>query len=69
VGIPESEVPYIFETFRQVDSVTTRQQGGFGLGLSIVRQLVELMGGEIQVKSQDGTGSVFTATLPLETGW
>ncbi|MEW6403819.1 MAG: ATP-binding protein [Chloroflexota bacterium] len=69
VGIPESEIEHIFETFRQVDNVTTRRQGGFGLGLSIVKQLVELMGGEVHVKSEEGRGSVFTATLPLETGW
>jgi signal transduction histidine kinase len=67
VGIPESEIPHIFETFRQVDNVTTRQQGGFGLGLSIVKQLVELMGGEIAVRSEEGNGSVFTVTLPLGT--
>lgn len=66
VGIPQSEIPYIFDTFRQVDNVTTRKQGGFGLGLSIVKQLVELMGGNIHVSSEEGIGSVFTATLPLE---
>jgi PAS domain S-box-containing protein len=66
-GIPEHEIPHIFETFRQVDSVTTRQHGGFGLGLSIVKQLVELMGGEINVSSKDMHGSTFTVILPLET--
>jgi two-component system, OmpR family, sensor histidine kinase ArlS len=39
-GIPESELPYIFDTFRQVEGTATRVQGGFGLGLSIVKQLV-----------------------------
>ena len=64
-GIPESELPYIFETFRQVEGTTTRVHGGFGLGLSIVKQLVHLMNGDISVKSQMNTGSLFTITLPL----
>lgn len=66
IGIPENEIPHIFETFRQVDGTSTRQHGGFGLGLSIVKQLVELMGGEIKVKSTVGSGSTFTIILPLE---
>jgi two-component system phosphate regulon sensor histidine kinase PhoR len=66
LGIPEEEIPYIFETFRQVDGVTTRQQGGFGLGLSIVKQLVELMNGTVEVASQKGHGSTFSVTLPIE---
>jgi PAS domain S-box-containing protein len=66
-GIPVHEIPHIFETFRQVDNVTTRQHSGFGLGLSIVKQLVELMGGRIEVKSEDQQGSAFTVILPLET--
>lgn len=64
-GIPEAEFPYIFETFRQVEQDTTRSRGGFGLGLSIVKQLVHLMNGEIGVTSRPGEGSVFTVTLPL----
>jgi PAS domain S-box-containing protein len=66
-GIPEHEIPHIFETFRQLDNVTTRQHGGFGLGLSIVKQLVELMSGEIKVSSKNMSGSTFTVILPLET--
>ncbi len=66
-GIPESELPYIFDTFRQVDGAATRVQGGFGLGLSIVKQLVTLMNGEIKVKSKVDRGSTFTITLPLVT--
>ena len=66
MGIPENEIPYIFETFRQLDGTTTRQHGGFGLGLSIVKQLVELMSGRIKVKSEPGNGSTFTVILPLE---
>jgi signal transduction histidine kinase len=64
-GIPESELPYIFDTFRQVDGAATRVHGGFGLGLSIVRQLVHLMNGDIKVKSKVDKGSAFTVTLPL----
>ena len=67
VGIPEEEIPHIFETFRQVDSTPSRQYGGIGLGLAIVKQLVELMQGEITVKSQQGQGSSFTIILPLNT--
>jgi signal transduction histidine kinase len=64
-GIPEKEIPHIFETFRQIESTTTRRFGGFGLGLTIVKQLVELMDGEIIVKSELDKGSTFTVTLPL----
>lgn len=65
IGIPENELPTIFEAFRQVDSTATRKYGGFGLGLSIVKQLTELMGGNISVNSRLGVGSSFTVTLPL----
>ena len=64
-GIPESERPSIFDTFRQVDGAATRIHGGFGLGLSIVKQLVHLMNGEINVKSNVDQGSIFTVILPL----
>ena len=66
-GIPESEMPYIFETFRQVEGTATRVHGGFGLGLSIVKQLVNLMNGEIQVSSVIGQGTTFKVILPLVT--
>jgi PAS domain S-box-containing protein len=70
MGIPEDEVPHIFETFRQASNseMRTRQHGGFGLGLSIVKQLVELMNGRITVASQREHGSTFSVILPLETG-
>jgi PAS domain S-box-containing protein len=69
IGISENEIPYIFDTFRQANNmeVSTRMHGGVGLGLSIVKQLVELMGGEIHAKSENGKGSTFTVTLPLKT--
>ncbi len=65
IGIPEEELPTIFEAFRQVDSTATRKHGGFGIGLSIVKQLAEIMGGEVTVSSKIGVGSIFTVTLPL----
>jgi signal transduction histidine kinase len=65
IGIPEDELPNIFEAFRQVDSTATRKYGGFGLGLSIVKQLSELMGGNVSVTSKMGSGSTFMVTLPL----
>jgi len=64
-GIPKEALEYIFESFRQVEGASTRQHGGVGLGLSIVKQLIELMNGTITVESESGKGSIFTATLPL----
>jgi signal transduction histidine kinase len=68
IGIPQEEIGHIFEAFRQVDSTVTRKYGGFGLGLSIVKQLAELMGGTVSVKSKIGeeSGSTFIVILPLE---
>ena len=64
-GIPESQLPFIFDTFRQVDNTDNRSHGGFGLGLSIVKQLVGFMNGQIKVKSELEKGTTFTITLPL----
>jgi signal transduction histidine kinase len=64
-GIPENELPQIFDTFHQVEEGATRVHGGFGLGLSIVKQLVNLMNGEIRVQSKVDGGTTFTITLPL----
>ena len=64
-GIPEADIPFIFDTFRQVEGATTRVHGGFGLGLSIVKQLVNLMSGDVKVESQLNSGTKFTITLPL----
>jgi len=66
IGIPEDKREHIFEKFVQADASTTRTVGGAGLGLAICRELVELMGGRIQVDSVAGRGSVFTVTLPVE---
>ena len=64
-GIPEDAADYIFEPFRQVDGSVTRSHKGIGLGLSIVRQLVDLMKGNITVESQVGEGSTFRIELPV----
>ena len=65
-GISAEFLPYIFDRFRQADGTTTRKHGGLGLGLAIVRHLVELHGGVIQAASDgEGQGATFTLSLPL----
>ncbi len=65
IGIPVSDLPQVFEPFFQVDSGLTRQHRGSGLGLPIVKTLVEAMGGTITVASQLAKGSTFRLTMPL----
>jgi len=66
VGISKEFLPYVFDRFRQADASTTRIHGGLGLGLSIVRQLVDLHGGTVSVHSEgEGKGATFTITLPF----
>jgi PAS domain S-box-containing protein len=66
VGISKEFLPYVFDRFRQADASTTRMHGGLGLGLSIVRQLVDLHGGNAIVQSDgEGKGATFTITLPF----
>jgi signal transduction histidine kinase len=67
-GIRPNFLPYVFDRFRQAERATTRCHGGLGLGLAIVRQLVEIHGGTVEADSPgEGQGATFTVTLPLLT--
>ena len=65
IGIPEDQLARIFDAFYQVDATSTRQHGGAGLGLSIVRKLIEAHGGEVWAESLVGAGTTFHFTLPI----
>ncbi len=69
IGIRPEFLPYVFDRFRQAESAITRTHGGLGLGLSIVRHLVELHGGTAEVASAgEGRGTAFTVHLPAQAG-
>jgi two-component system phosphate regulon sensor histidine kinase PhoR len=65
MGISEKDLPHVFERFYTVDKARSRKMGGAGLGLSIVKMILEKHRGRVQVDSELGKGSVFTFTIPL----
>jgi len=64
IGIPEERQDAVFESFTQADGSTTRKYGGTGLGLTVTKQLTELLGGELTLHSEEGKGSVFSLVIP-----
>lgn len=64
IGIPKEKIPLIFERFRQLDGSQTRSYGGTGLGMAVSKNLVELIGGRIEVESEVGRGSTFRVSIP-----
>jgi len=67
IGISDSDLPYIFEEFRQENGSLRKRYGGTGLGLSIARKMVYLLNGEITVESDLGKGSTFIISFPLSS--
>ena len=65
VGIPQSELPRVFERFHRIDGVHGRTHEGTGIGLALVKELVRMHGGTVTVESVDGSGSTFTVSVPL----
>jgi two-component system phosphate regulon sensor histidine kinase PhoR len=64
MGIPQRDIPRIFERFYRVDKARSRELGGTGLGLSIVKHIIELHGGSVGIESTEGLGSKFWFILP-----
>jgi signal transduction histidine kinase len=65
IGIPPDKIKHIFEPFSQADNSDTRQYGGAGLGLTISRQMADIMGGKLEIKSTQGKGTTCTFTIPM----
>src|SRR5215467_4378449 len=66
-GIPADFLPFVFDPFSQANNTRTRSQGGLGLGLAIVRHIVDMHGGTVRVRSTEGRGTTFTISLPCRT--
>lgn len=66
LGIAADQIPYIFDRFHQADSSSTRKSEGTGIGLALVKELIHLVGGRIEVDSQEGKGTTFMIWLPIE---
>lgn len=65
VGIPDEQLPHVFDRFYQIDGSSTRQGEGTGIGLALTKELVQLMGGSIHVESKTGMGSTFLVQIPI----
>jgi len=67
IGIPPAALPRLFSRFYRASNVNPQQFTGMGVGLYVVKEIVNLHGGEVEVTSQEGEGSTFTICLPLKT--
>ena len=66
MGISEKNLPHVFDRFWQADGSSKRKYQGVGIGLALVKELVEIQGGKVAVQSQEGKGTTFTVTLPYQ---
>ena len=68
MGISEKNLPHVFDRFWQADGSSKRKYQGIGIGLALVKELVEIQGGKVTVQSQEGKGTTFTVTPALPAG-